>query len=1058
MYTARVRARAFAISVVTLVVALFPFSTSVLARAADLEALHKFNIPAQSLDTALLAFSDQAKVQVLMWSDVRTNPHSQGATGDRSAASALAAILESTGLSFQQIDAETVAIVKSDKSNKAVTEYDTQGAAPKQRLAQADNQTVAAVPVEGGGGQAAANDADEAATVTVTGTRIVRNGYSTPTPVTVVGTEQIQDSGKPNIADVLNEMPAFQGSLTPASSGVSNQGTAGGNNLNLRNLGANRTLVLFDGRRYPPEFATNVVDINLIPDALVERVDVVTGGASAVYGSDALAGVVNFVLNTNFTGLKASVQGGISGEGDGANDKVSLAWGTKFADGRGHFIFSADQEYQAEINDRAWNEQGYSLIQNPAYTTTNGQPQLITRTHVGLTAGNPGGIITGGPLQGTAFGPGGAPFQWNYGNTVTGQYQVGGDWATSSMMGAQSIMPSNDSTHIFTHLAFDVTDDTQVFAEFNNGNVHTDARCCYPYYLGNLTVHPDNPYMPASVAQQAQALGLTNIPYGITLRDPSQGFGTIIDRWNDVYVVGAKGKFNFAKTDWTWNAYLQRGVSTQNFWVPYQPLTANFMQAIDAVRGPNGSIVCRSTLTNPNNGCVPYNIFGTGVVTQSMLDYSEGGPAERQTLGQNLAGASVTGEPFSTWAGPVSVAGDLEYRKDTIAGTNDIYSANRGWFSTQLTGFDASQHVEEGALETVIPLLKDVPFGKALDFNGAARATEYSTSGYVTTWKAGLTFQPIDDVRFRLTQSRDIRAPNLNDLYASPQTNHNTIPDPFHGNVSYPYYQVTLGNPDLKPEKATETGIGVVFQPLELPGFNASIDYYRIDTKGVITTPTYAYALEECYGGVQSYCSDITRSPNGTLNSITVQPLNQAELLAKGIDFEASYLKRLPVGALGVRLVANETLKLVTDSGIPGAAEVLDAAGTGVSPRWSVNANITYDIDRWRVSWTSRYYSSEEISDALIQCSTNCPNLGGFQTVDKNYVPSYFVSNMSLTFRFLERDAANAEAFLAIDNVFDKQPPLYPSQIAGASYAITTDAVLYDTVGRAFRAGIRLKM
>lgn len=1043
----------------TTMTALAAFSTSAVARAADLQARHDFKIPAQSLDTALLAFSVQADVQVLMWAGSQPEAYSRGVNGALSAATALMSLLDSTGFSFRQVDAETVAIVNASEASGGATS--TAAGPARIRLA----QTTAQLSDTGPAAPSDMGPVDELNTVTVTGTRIVRDGYEAPTPVTVVGMEAIQDAAKPNIADVLNQMPVFQGSATPSSTTVSNSGQAGGNNLNLRNLGSNRTLVLFDGRRYPPEFVTGIVDINLMPDALVKRVDVVTGGASAVYGSDALAGVVNFVLDTDFTGFKVLGQAGVTSRGDGKEDKSSLTWGTSFAEDRGHLLIEADLANQEQVDGdaRSWNMRGYSLIQNPAYTATNGQPRLITRRQVGLAAGYPGGIISGGPLRGTAFGPGGQPFAYDYGDMTTGAYHVGGDWATSTMMGAQSLIAGSNRKHLFVHGSFDVTDDIEVFAQFNHGDVHTEARCCYPYYLGNLTVRPDNAFMPAPVAAQAAALGLTSIPFGKTLRNPEQGFGTIIDRWNYVYVLGAKGGFNALGTGWNWNVYAQRGDANQKFWVPYQSNTARFMQAIDAVRAPNGSIVCRSTLTSPSNGCVPYNVFGTDVVTQAMIDYTQGGPALRQTISQDLFGGGVTGEPFSTWAGPVSLATSFEYRKDSIEGVNDPVSDSRGWFSTQLTAFNASQDVVEVAVEAVVPLAKDMSWAEALDVSAGARATEYSTSGYVTTWKFGLSYQPIDDLRLRFTQSRDIRAPNLSDLFAKPQTNHNTIPDPFRGNASFPYYQINLGNPDLEPEKADTTGIGVVYHPRWLDGFSTSIDYYRIDTEGAIASVTYAYTLEQCRAGVQAYCANIARHPDGTLDSITLRPQNQASLTAEGIDFEASYHKAASEifsswrGTLGLRMVATHTLQLVTDSGIAGPTQVLDAAGTGSTPEWGINANLTYALDSFRASWTSRYISSVEISNTLLECTSNCPNIVGFQTVDKNYVPSYFISNLSLGFNF-RLGPTTAETFFSVDNVFDKDPPEYPSQIAGASYAVTTNLGLYQSLGRIFRAGIRLRM
>lgn len=932
---------------------------------------------------------------------------------------------------------------------------------------------MAAVPAFGVRSAYAAEQQADVEEVVVTGSRIVRDGYEAPTPLTVVGIEQLQDSGKQNIADTLNLMPVFQGSNTPATTGIGNGGTSGGNNLNLRALGANRTLVLFDGHRIAPSSADGTVDTNLLPDSLVQRVDVVTGGASAVYGSDALAGVVNFVLDTKFTGIKGSVQGGATQVGDGRQYKVALSAGTNFANDRGHLLIDASHDYQASVDGtaRSWNMQGWYYIQNPKFTATNGLPQLILSNHVGLSGGFPGGIIYSGPLKGIAFGADGIPFNYNYGDFVSGQYHVGGDWAQSSQMGAQSIMIGSRSTHLFSRASYEITDNIEVYAQFNTADVFTNARCCYDYYLtGNLAIKSGNPYIPASVQAQMTALNLATIPIGMTIRDNPHGFGMINDRLAFVYTGGAKGSFDALETNWKWDVYAQRGISKQDFWVPYQANKAKFDLAIDAVRDSKGSIICRSTLTDPTNGCVPYNVFGLGVVSKSAFDYALDGPRLSQTIAQNVYGGSVTGEPFSTWAGPVSVAVSGEFRKDTIKGFNDPVSSVLGWFSTQLTGFNASQTVTEGAVETLVPLAKDMDWVKSLDLSAAVRATDYSVAGFVATWKVGLSYTPIDDVRVRLTQSRDIRAPNLQDLFSPPVVNHNTIPDPFKGNQSFGYTQITKGNANLKPENADTTGIGVVYQPMWLDGFSMSIDYYRIKNKGAVASPSFAYVLAQCFAGVQLYCSQVARLPPtggatlGNLDSITTGAQNQASTTAQGVDYEVSY--RTPVSAvipswngdLALRVVATNVLNRITDSGIAGPTQILDAAGVGSSPRWGVNMNASYNLDPIRVSWTGRFTSRGRAQGTLLQCTSACAAISGFQTVDNNQIPSYFLHNMSVTYRFYQDGTDNAEAFFNIDNLFDKAPPVAPNQVAGATYGLATNAALYDTLGRRFRAGIRFKM
>jgi iron complex outermembrane recepter protein len=380
--------------------------------------------------------------------------------------------------------------------------------------------------------------------------------------------------------------------------------------------------------------------------------------------------------------------------------------------------------------------------------------------------------------------------------------------------------------------------------------------------------------------------------------------------------------------------------------------------------------------------------------------------------------------------------------------------------------------VKEGALEVLVPVLADLDWVRALDVSAAVRATDYSVAGFETTWKLGASYQMTDELRFRLTQSRDIRAPNLQDLFSPPIGNNNTTPDPFRGNVSSQYRQITRGNTSLTSERADTTGIGLVYQPEWVEGFSMSIDYYKIKNNGAVASPSFAYVLQQCFVGVQAYCTQVTRHPVpagslpgtiGALQSIATGPQNQASVLAKGIDYELSYRTTLSDwvdswdGNLAIRVVATNVMDRITDSGIAGPTQFLNAAGVASSPRWGVNTQVTYSLDRFRLTFINRYLSRSLQSNTLLACSTNCPTISGFQTVDVNSLPSYFLSNLTATYRFYEDGENNAEAFFNVDNLFDKDPPVAPNQIAGATYGLAT-LPHFDTLGRRFRLGIRFQM
>jgi outer membrane receptor protein involved in Fe transport len=455
----------------------------------------------------------------------------------------------------------------------------------------------------------------------------------------------------------------------------------------------------------------------------------------------------------------------------------------------------------------------------------------------------------------------------------------------------------------------------------------------------------------------------------------------------------------------------------------------------------------------------------------AAINYTQGEATLREVGEQSIIGGSITGEPFSDWAGPVSLAADAEWRREAIGGTGDQISADTGWFSTNFFPYFGSQTVTEGALETVVPLLKDKPFVQELDFNGAARATDYSTSGYVTTWKLGLEYSPINDVRVRATYSSDIRAPNLFNLFGYSNGHGSTI-DPFRNNVSSPSYGITVGNPKLTAEKAHQYEIGVVFQPSEVPGLNLSVDYYHIKiAEAIAAIPS---PLTQCFGtrigstltGTSPYCSLVVRNADGSLYSVTSYSINEASFLASGVDYSGDYRKGLSEivsswkGTADLHITATNTMHDITDTGIPGANRVLDATGSGNVPRWAVFATLTYQLDKWRFAWTERYTSAILANNTTIVCQTNCPNPipTGFSTL--NVVPrepTYFLANVTLNYRFFENDQQNAEGFINVNNVFNKIPPFnFGGGIKG--YGVPANQTLYDSIGLYVTAGLRFRL
>jgi outer membrane receptor protein involved in Fe transport len=912
--------------------------------------------------------------------------------------------------------------------------------------------------------------------VVITGTNIVRDGYSAPTPITVVGQDQFQTSATSNLADYVNTMPVFANSQTPTNQyHQSSNGLAGLNTLNLRSVGSSRTLVLIDGQRSVGSTTTGLVDINNIPQDLVTRVDVVTGGASAVYGSDALSGVVNFVLDDTFVGTKVGVSGGATNYGDAPNWKASLTKGIGFAGDRGHFIVSGEiaRDYGIRGVPRDWNNGGVAIISNPAYTETNGQPRLIRVNQASLYTATWGGIITNAPnsppnpLANTAFGPGGTPTIFHLGSITSNPYTVGGDWASNPSNTIQSLTPEMDSERIFTRASFDITDNINVFGQFSWASTDTLGYNEPNFYFGNLVVKSDNAFIPAAIASRLNALGMTQFNMG-TLNGDLPDWGNDTSRDTKRYVVGAKGNFDAVGSNWSWNGYYQRGKTEGEFQAVGVSNRARYMLAIDAVRDPNtGAIVCRSSLSDPTNGCVPYNLFGTGVNTQAAINYIEPfAPTQNLSLTQDVWSGQISGEPFSDWAGPVSLAAGVQHRREAVEATADALSGT--WFAANYAPINGSYTVTEGSLETVVPLARDKFLAKSLDLNAAVRFTDYSVSGSVTTWKVGATWDVIPDVRFRATRSRDIRAPNLSELYQAGAGGTGQIFDDFRGQQPVAYRIVQAGNLGLEPEKADNMGAGVVLTPSFLPNFNFSADYWRIDISQAIGTINSQQQFDLCYQGLQQFCSFITPDPS-TLSAapnnyvIVNSPVNLASQKASGIDFEASYRFNLGdlvsgwAGNLDLRYLGTNYIKNVTDNRV---APPVDQVGASL-PKWNHHLTATYTYDQFKASLTGRAISAGVIDPTYVECSSACPTATlNNPTVDDAHQPGIFYLDSSLAYDFTVAGTGDLQVYLNIQNLLNKDPPVVPLPLNGLVpyFSVQTNPSLYDVLGRTYRLGFRLNL
>ena len=924
--------------------------------------------------------------------------------------------------------------------------------------------------------------------VVVSSTRVNRSGYDAPTPTTVVGAEDIAKNGEPNVFTTINQLPELAGSAASNTGTTSSSaGTNGRSTLNLRNLGTNRTLVLIDGQRVIGVDTTGGTDISQFPQGLIQRVDIVTGGASASWGSDAVAGVVNFIMDKKFEGWKANASVGQTSYNDDQQANIEATYGTSLLGGRGHFEVSAEfgtnGGVKSPLGRRPWY-QGWKLLQYPITATPAGQPQYTASPHVADYLLSPGGIVTGqgtslsSAVVGTAFGPRGIASAFQYGSALINPYMIGGDQRSDEGWGADLDATLTRGT-IYTRLSYDITPTTNLWLTAQYGSVYTSNVAFYSTYKpGNLTIQCDNPFLPAATATACGGAG-HSVVFGTENADlPSIQVQNT--RTMRRYAIGVDGAFNVFGSDWSWDTYFTHGENDIINRNRNQTLTRYYNAAIDAITGPGGTPICRDAGYRAA-GCQAYDVIGTGVGDPSAAQFFSGTAFMQTYLRQESGSFSVNGTPFSLWAGPVSFALGYEYREEAFhqnadcasysnCGLPTLLNSESNWFSGNFHPSHGNYHVNEWFLESVVPLLNDKTVGQA-DLDLAGRAMSYSTSGQVETWKVGLNYSPgfLDGVKFRALQSRDVRAPNLNDLFAAASTPTGGVTDDLPGTTfgkTYIISNPTLANPNLKPEKAATTEVGVVFQPSWLAGFSTSIDYYRIHLASAIGTISTQQTMDLCVlQNVTALCQFITRDPvTNVPTKVALSKINLASLTTDGFDFESSYVTPLSdwstdlPGTLSVRSLATHVSKYITNPGIIGQP-LIEVAGqnSGAVALWRWVGVESWDTDEWSMTLTERWFSDGEINKSYIQCTSGCPvPTSAVGTINNNHMNGAFYLDIGGSYNVYKGGSGVlAQVYFKVDNVFNLDPAPSP-QFGSLPINNGANPLLYDTLGRMFHLGVRI--
>lgn len=786
---------------------------------------------------------------------------------------------------------------------------------------------LAGVTVDATGEDVSAGEA-----IVVTGSRIARPEADSPNPVTSIGAETIQQSGLTNLTDLLVQNPALLGSSTRADSGGSTAlfGGVGVNLLNLRNLGTDRTLVLVNGRRHIAGLSgTASVDINTIPNALIERIDVLTGGVSAIYGADGVSGVVNFVLKRDFEGLDARFQSGISSRGDSGNVFASLTGGTNFADDRGNIALSYEYNRDARVRASARAtgrvDDFFSFRRNladiPDDCTSascpagaNAIPDRILYNNIRYADTSTNGAVDVDIDFSPDFEGNGRVY--DLGEFLPGSGGVVFGGSSTPVAGYQGDLAPRSQKHNVNLLgSFEFSDALRLFTEAKYVRT-TNFSYSQPSYDYFTVLQADNPFIPAAIRNAIVPNALSEGIYGAPGFLPN---GVLVSRDNfDLGVRGESAKretyrgvigFDGRISD---NANYELsyvyGQTKTDFRATNYRLTDRYFAALDAVVGPNGQIVCRSSLNpnapgsdpnidvlgvdttpvtftpGPNSGCVPLNILGEGVASQAALDFINVDLQNSVKVQQHVVSGSVAGDfgaLFELPGGPIGFAVGAEYRKEKSTYLSDPFQ-EQGFLLdlAQIQDETGSFDVKEAFAELNVPLLRDRPFFDILQFGAAIRLSDYSTVGTTTTWKVDGTWGPVPDIRFRGTYSEAVRAPNITELYAPENGAFAFIDDPCDidnlaegtsfrqancsavltalginpatfSPSSNGQATVTLpgrqgGNPFLEEEEARTWTAGVVLKPRFIPGLVATFDWYDIKLRNAISTATAQDLVDLC--------------------------------------------------------------------------------------------------------------------------------------------------------------------------------------------------------------------
>ncbi|MDP4530253.1 TonB-dependent receptor [Alkalimonas delamerensis] len=911
--------------------------------------------------------------------------------------------------------------------------------------------------------------------IQVTGSRILREGAIAPSPVTVISGQELVETGAMNIGEVLNALPSLAATFSLANSGRS-IGTAGLNLLDLRGMGTARTLVLVDGRRHVSSSAGSAaVDTNAIPTAWIDSVEIITGGASAVYGADAVTGVVNFRLKRDIEGFDLHASVGRAEDSPYRNHKLTASYGSYFAQDRGNFALSAEVSGQNGINatQRRQTRTSFMAVRNPEdgdYRDDDGQwvhdgiPDTITVANAGWydssTAGNFYLVSDSGTVDWFIFNPDGSVRPQDLGTTY-GQWGRCSDCEFLDLRRYNDLQPAFNRFNVNSKLNFELTPDTLLFAQAsfvrNRGN--SEGQPSFFEYDSALMVGRDNAYLDPSLVSLMDNYGIDQIAVHRFQEDAGRRLENN-RRTTARFVAGVEGILGL---DWNYELYGVFGETKLEQVNRNNLIRTNFAQSIDAIV-VDGEIVCRDELARAN-GCVPTSIFGDNAINEQARHWFNTNSYSNSTIRQTVFSGHLNNSGlFELPAGFVGVSLGAEYRKEESESTPDSFAATGATFLNALQYEKGNFDVQEAFAELSIPVLADLPLIQDLVLDLAVRVADYSTIGTAVSWKTGLDWHLNPELRARATYSEALRAPNIGELFGPQNQTFFRVTDPcsvheaqsetrrvncaalgvpadFDPQATASSIEgLSGGNPELREEKSTSYTLGLVYQPDWLPGFSATLDYWSIEIDDAISSVSAQNILNKCVdaelGVNNQFCELVERNEQHELVLITSITQNVAALTAEGVDFELGYDFDALGGRFNTKLIGTYLDSRKTFSFQDSPEEFDQFAGTLGYARWQSNLSISYRYDVWSLGWKTRYLDRVSLFRQQELAVNPDPS-------DIMHYGSYFVTDVRLGYQF----ASGVQLTLGVDNVFDRNLP-------GVTTGTTGTTGLYNNIGRFYYSNV----